>query len=309
MSLKSYKERGTVIALGNFDGLHLGHQAVINMAVKKSEKLNAAPCILMFLEHTLWALKGDAPPELFAGEVKERVFDETGADIYRIDFNTVKDLTPREFFDEILIGRFNAKGICCGFNYRFGKGAKGNAQMLKEFCDEAGIEIAIIDEEDYKGSAISSTRIREAIQNGEIEDANMMLGRIFSYKTVVVDGDKRGRLLGSPTINQFFQKGFIVPKHGVYSSITYIDGKEYASVTNIGNRPTIGTDIMGSETYILDFSGNLYGKEIEVGLLKFLRPEMKFNDLQQLSDQIKKDAEQSQEIFNNKFQNSVNNKV
>ena len=143
----------------------------------------------------------------------------------------------------------------------------------------------------YECEPVSSTRIRAAIESGDIESANEMLGRPFRYRQLVVDGDKRGRLFGTPTINQYLPSGLAMPKHGVYMSVTEVEGKSYYSVTNIGIRPTIGTGPVSSETYILDFDGNLYGKYVDVRLLRYIRPERKFDSLDELMNHIKRDAE------------------
>jgi riboflavin kinase/FMN adenylyltransferase len=149
----------------------------------------------------------------------------------------------------------------------------------------------------HGGSPVSSTRIRAAISEGNIADANIMLGREFSYKTEVVDGKKRGRLLDAPTINQYFEPGFIIPKAGVYASVTTVDGREYPSVTNIGLRPTFENEDFRSETYIIGFEGNLYGRFIEVKLIKYLREEIRFSSEQALKDQIAADAGESVAVF------------
>ena len=157
---------------------------------------------------------------------------------------------------------------------------------------------AVAERTDYNGAAISSTRIRNALAEGNIEDANSMLGREFSYKFTVVSGDRRGRLIGAPTINQHFPEGFIVPKFGVYASAVPIDGELHAAVTNIGRRPSFTCDDLRSETCITDFSGDLYGKNVEVKLLRYIRPERDFDSLDSLGDQIAADAQTAKEIFN-----------
>ncbi|MEG1243424.1 MAG: bifunctional riboflavin kinase/FAD synthetase [Oscillospiraceae bacterium] len=297
MAFSSDFENGCVIALGNFDGLHSGHRAVINSAIEISKQLNCTPCILMFKEHSLKLLRGKAPSELFSGEIKQRLFEETKLSIRTIDFSEIKNMGAQEFFEEILINKFNAKAVCCGYNYHFGKIASGDTKKLEELCKNAGLVLSVAPPTEYKGEPVSSTRIRKALEAGEIESVNAMLQRTFSYKAVVIDGDKRGRILGTPTINQVIDEKMTMPKHGVYASQTIIDGKYYASVTNIGIRPTIGTGVLGSETYIIGFSGDLYGRSIEVGLLKFLRGEQKFESLDALVNQIEKDAIKAKKIF------------
>lgn len=297
MDSNSGFEKGSVVALGNFDGLHSGHRAVINSALELAQKLCCTPCILLFSEHSQKSLRGSAPTELFSGEIKQRVLKETTAKIITIDFKEIKDMSTQAFFEDVLLNQFNAKGICCGFDYRFGKNAQGNIETLEQLCKDAGVALYVSPPKKYRGMVISSTRIRTALEEGEIEQANDMLERDYSYKEVVIDGDKRGRILGKPTINQILNRNMTIPRHGVYASYTIIKGKRYASVTNIGVRPTIGTGVLGSETYIIGFEGDLYGKSIEVSLLKYLRGEQKFKNLQELSEQIEKDAKTSKNIF------------
>ena len=207
-------------------------------------------------------------------------------------------MTPEEFFNRIVIEMMGAVGVTCGFNYTFGRRGEGDAECLRKLCENKGIEFYMAPENDYKGEPVSSTRIRNYIAGGKIEEANEMLGRAFNYKQLVVDGDKRGRTFGTPTINQYLPTNFVEPKHGVYMSKSVVGDKEYYSVTNLGVRPTIGTGLVSSETYILDFSGDLYGKYVEVKLLKYIRPEIKFNSLEELKNQIKKDAQTVRDLAN-----------
>ncbi len=287
--MNSEKFCGSFIALGTFDGLHLGHKAVITSEKSEYEKKLA----LMFREHPQVTLKGKHPGLLITPEKEKMLLKEWGIEPEYIDFNEISKLSPEEFVEEILVKKYNAASVACGFNYRFGKGAKGDVNTLKKLCAEREIKLTIIEEIDYEGEAISSTRIRKAISEGCIKSANAMLGRKYSYDFEVKHGDERGRILGSPTINQFFIKDFKVPQFGVYASLTMIDGKKYASVTNIGIRPTIGNSEPRSETNIIGFEGNLYGKHPEVFLVEKLRGEMVFNSLDELSAQIAKDREKT----------------
>ncbi len=289
MGFTPYKS-GTVVALGNFDGLHIGHMAVINAAKEMAEKNGAKPCALIFTEHPLSILTKKAPVTLFTDNIRNEILDEIGVEVCNLDFKSLMNMTPEMFFDKIVIEMMGAVGVCCGFNYSFGKKGAGKPDLLRSLCEARGIEFYMAPETDYRGEAVSSTRIRAAIENGDIEDANEMLGRAFTYRQLVVDGDKRGRLFGTPTINQYLPSELVEPKHGVYMSKTFIEGKEYYSVTNIGVRPTVGTGPVSSETYILDFEGNLYGKYVDVALLRYIRSERKFSSVEELMDQIKRDA-------------------
>lgn len=287
----------SVVALGNFDGLHLGHMTVINAAKDMAKELGAIPFALVFKEHPLTVLTGETPPCIFNKETRAAAFKKAGVTLCLLEFKELCDMSPEKFFNEIIIKRMGAVGVCCGFNYTFGKDGKGTPELLKRFCDGAGIAFSMSEEYDFEGEAISSSRIRACIENGEIEKANQMLGHPYLFKLPVVDGAKRGRHIGAPTINQQIEPGLIVPKYGVYMSKTVVDDMKFLSITNIGVRPTIHDDDVPSiETFILDFDGDLYGKYVEVSLLHFLRPEIKFDSLVQLETQIKTDERKVREI-------------
>ncbi len=291
------------VALGSFDGLHKGHMSVIACTLELSKECGLSPIALLFDAHPMLAVKGTAPEKLLQNENRDEILRKKGVSTEVIPFAEIKDMTCREFFEEILIKKLNAGGVCCGWNYRFGKGNEGGCDELRVLCEEYGIELKIAQPVSHNGEAVSSTRIRDAVENGDIPLANAMLGREFGYKLTVVSGQQRGRLIGSPTINQRFEKDFVNPKTGVYASVTLVEGREYPSVTNIGLRPSFENEDFRSETCILEFSGNLYGEIIEVKLLEYLRCEIKFDSLEKLSAQIRADAEKSKEIFNNRGEN------
>lgn len=295
------KPRKTAVALGNFDGLHKGHLAVINEAVM--EKHNGLlPCILTFDSHPQKTLRGSAPKKIMTRRHCEKTAAELGCKTVRISFEEVRNMSPEEFFNEILIKKLNVGFVSCGFNYRFGKNGAGTAEMLEKLCKNAEIGFRCAGEVLYEGKVISSTRIRQAIENGEIEKANDMLGRHFAYNTEVVHGDRIGKkLLGFPTINQIFPEWHVVPKNGVYASATEVDGTIYPSMTNIGKRPTVGGEELRSETCIIGFSGDLYGTHPEVRLIKLIRDEKKFPSLEALSEQLKIDSETAEKIYNEVF--------
>ena len=286
------------VALGSFDGLHRGHMAVIEQALSFREK-GLVPCALVFDVHPMSVAGAGAPPEIMTAGKRDKILTNLGVKVEKISFSSIMKLTPREFVSEILVGRLSAGAVCCGYNYHFGSGAQGDADKLRELCEEFGIVCSVARKQEYDGGCIGSTRIREALLNGDVESANAMLGREFSYDFTVVSGDRRGRLIGAPTINQHFPDGFIVPKFGVYASAVFVDGKFHAAVTNIGRRPSFTCDDLRSETCIMDFSGDLYGQNVEVRLIKYLRPERVFNSLDELGNQIASDANKAREIFKN----------
>ncbi len=285
---------GAFIALGTFDGLHIGHKAVITSEKTEYER----KIVLMFKEHPQVSLVGKHPGILITPDKEKELLSQWGVEAEYIDFDSVSSLSPEEFVDEILVGKFNARALACGFNYRFGKGASGDVNTLRLLCAQREIKLTVVNQVDYKNEPVSSTRIRKAISDGKMCDAAKMLGRYYSYDFEVKHGDERGRILGSPTINQFFMKNFQVPEFGVYASYTVIDGKRYSSVTNIGVRPTIeGISEKRSETNIIGFQGDLYGKHPEVFIVEKIRGELKFDSLEQLSEQIAKDRELAVEII------------
>lgn len=277
------------IALGNFDGIHKGHTAVINAAVQAAREWDMIPTVLILSPLPAYVIDGREAPELITQADKEKLFADMGVEVVRIDFMKIKDYSPQEFFVKILAGELNAGMLSCGFNYRFGKNGEGDSTLLGWLCDITGIRISVAPAVSVGGEAVSSTRIRAAIESGEIESANEMLGREFGYMLEVVHGDHLGRSLNCPTINQLFPEGLIVPKYGVYDSRTCVDGIWYRSVTNIGRRPSFENDEQRSETHIIGYDGDLYGKSIEVRLQKYKRGEMKFNSLDELKAQLEKD--------------------
>lgn len=295
-----FEKRRVLVALGTFDGLHLGHKKVLlSDTTEYDEKI-----ALMFAEHPQKTLSGEVPGELITQTKRNDLLNEWGYTPVFLDFAEISKLSPEEFVDKILVEKFNATALCCGFNYRFGEGAKGDVGILKMLCAERKIKLTVCEEVDIDGAPISSTRIRDCLKKGDIRTANKMLGRYFSYDFEVVHGDARGRILGSPTINQFFSENFTVAEYGVYASFTIVNGKKYISVTNIGVRPTIeGGSEKRSETNIVGFDGDLYGQNIEVFLVEKLRGEMAFKSLDELSARISADREKATEIIKKEFQN------
>lgn len=299
--MTDFKGRKTAVALGNFDGLHKGHIAVINEAV--TEKSNGLlPCILTFDSHPQKTLKGSAPKKIMTRSLCEKATAELGCKTVRLSFEEVRNMTPEEFFTEILVKKLNVGFVSCGFNYRFGKNGEGNAEILEDLCKKHNVGFVCVNGVDSDGESISSTRIRKAVENGEIEKANDMLGRCFSYDFEVVHGDRIGKkLLGFPTINQLFPEWHVIPKIGVYASMAEVDGRLYPAMTNIGKRPTVNGEQLRSETCIIGFSGNLYGTNTKVSLISLIRDEKKFPSLEALSAQLKIDSEKAEKIYNEVF--------
>lgn len=281
----------TAVALGNFDGMHVGHMAVLE-AAKSFESEGLMPVAVLFDEHSLKAITGKAPAMLMTVTERNRIINENGLRIETLIFNEIRDLSPSDFVEKILVGRLGAAAVCCGYNYRFGKGASGTAQTMSEICGRLGLKCRVSGEVDVDRCAVSSTKIRGFIENGEIEKANKMLGRPFGFSSRVIDGDKRGRVLGFPTINQIIPEELAMPRFGVYQSVVTVNGEKFKGVTNVGKRPTVGTKKILSETHILDFDRDIYGENVDVRLIKFIRPEKKFSSFDELARQIKSDAKE-----------------
>lgn len=273
------------IALGTFDGLHKGHRAVLDLPddMKKTAVIFPLPPK---------ALLSGEPRALMTEKDKCAALKKIGIDeIYTLDFNKVKDMPPEEFL-QFLKEKFAPDLISCGFNYHYGKNAAGNTEMLSNFCFKQGIEFKCHNPVCEGGEPVSSTRIRKFLKNGEIEAANALLTFPFSFTAEVISGDRRGRTIGFPTINQKYPSELIPLKFGVYKSKIIIDGAEYEGITNIGIRPTWKTDYIISETYIIGFSGDLYGKRITTMPTRFVRGEVKFSSVDELKKQIENDIKE-----------------
>ena len=272
----------TSIALGTFDGVHKGHRAVLDLP-RDSKKI---------------AVSFKIPPKaVLTGQVsmlttakdKCRILRELGIDeTVLLDFGVVREWEPKEFL-EFLKEKYNPAFISCGFNYRFGKHGGGNAQMLGEFCQENGIEFCCHEMITENGQTVSSSRIRELLSEGRVKEANSMLFEPFCFEGEVIAGDKRGRTMGFPTVNQRYPEELVKLKFGVYKTKINFDDKEYFGVTNIGVRPTFKSDYIISETFIKDFCGDLYEKKIKITPMEFLREEKKFSTLEELIKQIESD--------------------
>lgn len=286
------------VALGTFDGLHIGHRRVLSCALQGREQ-GMVPAVLTFEENPQNELIGHAPPCIITNSQKRAMFDRMGfAHLYMLPFSTVMNLTAEEFVKQILIDTLHAERVCCGFNYRFGKGAEAGCKELADFCLRYGAQAHVSDPVLVGGEPVSSTRIRAMIAHGEVEEAAALLGRAFSFHAKVVRGRQLGRVMGTPTLNQRIPKGFILPRFGVYASCVRVEDREYFGVTNVGVKPTVGSDAPLAETWMPNYAGGeLYGRTVEVVLLRFLRPEQKFKDINALRDAIHCDAKNAEIAF------------
>ncbi len=285
-------EGETTIALGNFDGLHIGHQALLATIKKEARANNVKSSVLLFKNHTCTITNKDKNMVLLSdNEQKLSILQNLDIDIvFTIDFNkNIMTLSGEEFVKKILLDKINAKTVVVGFNYKFGYKASCDSNTLKKLGNKYGFKVIVVEPVYKDGQLISSTLIRKLILRGNILKANNFLGRHYSLKGKVIEGSKRGRKLGFPTANLEIDANLTIPSSGVYKTITVIDGKEYLSITNIGINPTYNEENMKIETHIIDFSKNIYNKEIEVKFLEYIRKDIKFNTEKKLIEQIVKD--------------------
>ena len=279
-----------IFALGFCDGVHVGHQALLAACCRMAEKRAAMACAHTFDLPPSAVLQNLQPNMINTCDDRRKLLHAYGIGPIYIDGTTREGLcrTWEEFLEELV--SYGAVGFVCGADYRFGKNGAGNAEKLAEFAEKRGFLWEIVPEQKMDGEKISSTRIRECLETGDLQKANQLLGHPHMLTGAVVPGQKLGRTIGSPTANLHLPEELLTPAFGVYACTTELDGKKYVAVTNIGKRPTVDGQNVTVEPWILDYSGDLYGREITLHFHKFLRPERKFSGLGELKMQIQEDA-------------------
>ena len=285
-------KKGSCVALGFFDGVHIGHLALFDEARKHAAEQGAVFAVFTFRDCGDGTYKAGAP-RLTEWNERLSLLREAGVErVYAADFESVATLSPEEFVEEVLIKRLDAVFAVCGFNFRFGHRAAADSSDLDRLMRAHERGCHILPPTKQNGVTVSSSAIRTAIENGEIELANSMLGRPFTINFPVIHGKMLGRTIGVPTINQAFPLGFVVPRRGVYACRCDIDGEILGAVSNVGVRPTVEhTESVNCESHILDFDGWLYGRRIRVSFLHFLREERQFDSLDELVAQIQNDID------------------
>ncbi len=289
----------TSTALGYFDGVHRGHRAVITEAVQNGREHGLVSTVFTLMQSPRTILKGEKSSNIITLDEKLSVIESLGVEqVYLIDFAGIKDITAESFIRDIVCGVFNARHVACGFNYHFGSGAKGSGEHLEEMCSGYGISVLARPRITLDDLPISSTRIRESIVKGNIPLAEKMLGRKYGFCLPVIHGRQLGRLWGTPTLNQQFPSELVKPRFGAYSAVVTVDGKKYCGVTNIGLKPTVGSDSVLIETWMPDYNGReLYNECIDIRLLRHLRDERKFSGTEELKAEIIRNGEQAREDF------------
>ena len=258
------KEKRIAVALGDFDGMHRAHQTVVT----------GADDVIIYSVNNHFSL------------LQKSIFEQRYPNAVFADFDEIKNMSGEDFIEKILIEKFHAGMVLCGFNFRFGKMASWSALDMRRYLEDRDVWVRILEHFDFEDEPISSTRIRKAVADGEIEKANQMLGYNFTFENTVLQGDCRGRTIGFPTINQNYPSGLAPIKFGVYESVAFVEGKAYKAFTNIGIRPTWRVENTLCETHIFDYSGDLYGKVIRIELLRYLRGEKVFKNIDELEAQL-----------------------
>ncbi|WBW50682.1 bifunctional riboflavin kinase/FAD synthetase [Peptoniphilus equinus] len=289
-----------VIALGNFDGVHRAHQALLREVIHLAEQLDVDSAILAFKNHTKTLLTHSNQRLITSNTMKYQLLESIGISrCYELVFSrAVMALEPEAFVKSLLLERLNVKGIVVGYDYRFGNKAKGNVELLKRLTAVYDFQLYVVDEILEGEEAISSTRIRSLIESGNIQEANALLGYEFTIDGTVIHGKHLGTVMGMPTANIEPIVNYVLPKFGVYTSWLKIDGRMYPAATNIGKNPSIENEGFRIEAHILDFNGDIYGKTVQLILHSYLRPEMKFDNLIALFEQMHHDVATTRKILN-----------
>ena len=286
-----------IYALGFFDGVHLGHQALLKACRDLAAEHGCGTAALTFDQHPQSLFSHNPPALLTTAHDRSLLLREYGIDkIHSLPVTKEVMSTPWEQFLEQLLQQ-GAAGFVCGDDFRFGSRGEGNAEKLLSFCAELGLPCIVVPEQTCKGKRVSSSLIRSLIEAGDMESATRYLGHPHMLTGQVLHGQKLGRTLGVPTANLQIPAGITVPKFGVYACRALIDGSSFPAVANVGTRPTVSGHGITVEPWLLDFEGDLYGKEIRLEFYRFLRPEIKFSDLTALKQQIHDDAEQTRHYF------------
>jgi len=299
--VKKIEHDNTVITIGNFDGVHLGHQKLFDFVKRKAKQINGKSIVITFNPHPIKVLFKDHPLKLITTlEDKIKLIEKCGIDIticipFTLEFAQIE---AEDFVSKILLDKFNAKWIIVGYDYRFGKNRRGDREMLKKLADVYGFKVTVVRAYKKRGKILSSTAVRNALIEGNIKEANLFLGRAYHIDGEVIKGAGRGSsILGYPTAN-ILPKQEIIPKEGVYVvKVTIKEGLTFKGVANIGRNPTFGNTNLSYEVHILNFKEDLLGKIIRVHFIERLRDEKKFTSSEELKNTIAQDIEFARKIF------------
>lgn len=288
----------TIYALGFFDGVHLGHQALLAACRDLADSRGANAGVVTFAEHPDMLVLGNRPALINTQADRKMLLRQYHMDtVTELPFDRMLMTTPWEDFICMLQRSHGAAGFVCGSDFRFGHKGQGTAELLQQYCRTAGLPCAVIPEQLLEGITVSSTHIRKLLQEGKMAEAVRFLGHPHVLTGQVVAGKQLGRTIGIPTANLLLPAGIVELRHGVYACKANVDGTEFLAVTNIGTQPTVSGEHVTVEAYLLDFAGDLYGKTLRLSFYEFLRPEQKFDSLEELQAKIQKNIVQTRKIF------------
>lgn len=282
-------ENKTIYALGYFDGVHLGHKALLDACRDAARDCKSGA--VTFLGHPQKLLSGNAVRLINTDDDRRFLLRNYVDTVEEFPFTEKLMIMPWQDFLELLIREYNAAGFICGSDFRFGSRGEGTAELLEQYCKERNLSCCVVQQQILDGIRISSTHIRTLLEQGDIANANRFLGHAHILSGTVQSGKQLGRTIGFPTANFLYPEELLQLPLGVYACQAQVDGKSYNAITNIGTRPTVSGEGVWVESHLLNFSGDLYGKNLTLAFLKFIRPEQKFSTLADLQKQIARDMQ------------------
>lgn len=295
-----FKDRNTCLAIGAFDGLHKGHQLIINQAINEAKKNNYPAAVLSFHPHPLEIIPGKTPPpSIVSRQQKISILEEMGVDYYFEQKFTQEfaKMRAENFINDILLDKIRVKTVVVGDDFRFAYKNEGNVEILKKMGELHDYQAKIISQLHASDDRISSTRIRNLLKKGRIKKAEKLLGRPYQICGQVVHGKKRGRKLGFPTANLNLETNYALPPEGVYAVKVHHQEQEYIGAANLGYNPTFNNQKISFEIYILDFEDDLYGERLCVDIIEFIRSEIDFKNTEELIEQMEQDILYTRELL------------
>lgn len=298
--LSDYKDsRESAVTFGKFDGLHRGHQKLVEKVHELGERNQIRSIVCAFDMQPLWDRRGRAPQILMNSQERQRHLKEMADVLVTCPFTRdFSQMCAEDFIRDIIKGLFHARYVVVGTDFQFGYGKRGDIHMLEKYAEEYGYQLVVIEKERYEDRIISSTYIKEVLQQGDMELAGTLLGYAYGITGKVEHGKRLGRTLGFPTLNVAWPKGKLIPPRGVYLTDVQVDGRRYHGISNVGVKPTVSEDErVLAESYLFDYEGDAYGKTVIVGFLKFCRPERRFGSLDELKACIDRDIDYGKHFF------------
>jgi riboflavin kinase/FMN adenylyltransferase len=285
------EKKAYCVALGSFDGVHVGHQKLIQVLKNNSDLFGCSSMVYTFEKHPRKILKPDKPIYMITSNVQRaKIIESLQVEaLFLESFEKIMNMSAEQFFHDILIEKFHAKCIVVGYNYHFGRHSEGNSEILVQLGYKYGVKVEVVSPVLVENQVVSSSLIRHKIHDGKVDEVLNYLDRAYSLQSSVIHGKKNGKAMGIRTANLEIGKEAIVPKKGVYISDTVIEERSYKSVTNVGVNPTFQGNALSIETHVLDFEGDLYNQPIEVYFLKRMRDEISFRSVNELVQQIHSD--------------------